>query len=100
MTLSSDLVGRAIEDYANSVMYGERTGNVSPESQFLYKFSEPDSFDCVCCGANLGVSLFGDADQYASWTDIVLMDAEADRLSIYCVPCYETLWDDIEGEQS
>lgn len=101
--ITGDMVGDALRDYSYRIMdeiESGRTPQIHQNIQFLYKFSEPDAFDCACCGNHIGVTLWGEADEHAQWNDIVVMDAEADALSLNCLDCYESLLDEINGGQS
>lgn len=90
LVLTDELVGNAIRDYSYATMNDTPVDRLSADTRFLYEYSNADAFRCSCCQTHVGVTLYGDADEYASWTDIVLLDTENDNLSVMCVPCYET----------
>lgn len=95
MVLTSDIMGEAMSDYTYEILNSESGRVTNANARFLWQYSEPDTFDCACCGANVGVSLYGEADEHASWTEFVLMDGDGDTYSISCVDCYDALLEDL-----
>lgn len=97
--ITGDMVSEAVRAYADNITRGSQASftysNIDPNIMFLYRFSEPDCFDCSTCGGHIGVVLFGEADELSTWDDIVVLDAEADDLSIKCEDCYTDLMEEL-----
>lgn len=71
------------------------TKPTTPETvaDLLTDLSDIDEYNCSACATHIGATLYGDADEYSSWTTIVVMDRTADTL--YCEGCYAEIVEEL-----
>ena len=70
---------------------------LSPVQQMIYDLSGDDGHKCGNCSMFIGTSLYGDADEFASWTDFYVMNEDADQF--LCYSCFEDIEDTIRKQE-